>query len=155
MGLFKKIKTVTSTTTTYRAGLLQTKAYRALKQHTAAVLDDSNISTVEWGFLGLLRENPKGLRLSILANELGVEAPFVTQMVNRLKPKGFFEVVTDPEDSRAKIMCLTQKGIEFVDSTEKILREKTRRLFHGASLTDLAAYLTVLQTIIDNYEGKE
>lgn len=150
MSLLQKVQTAARHNTTYQVGLLQTKAYRVLKQHTARVLSEFDISTIEWAFLGLLNDNPKGLRLNVLATELGVEAPFITQMSIRLKKTGYFEHREDPEDSRAKIIMMTKEGKEFVASAEKHLRAETKALFLGVSTSDLLTYISVLDTIIHN-----
>lgn len=150
INIIKKLKVAAHNTTTYRAGLLQTKAYRILKQHTTKLLSQHDITTVEWAMLGLLYDNKKGLRASALAYELGVEAPFITQIVNRIKKTAFIGQVQDAEDSRAKILQLTPKGRAFVDSTERYLRDETRSLFRGIPFADLMTYLSVMQAIIDN-----
>jgi DNA-binding MarR family transcriptional regulator len=150
MSLLKKIQTVARNNTTYQVGLLQTKAYRVLKQHTAKVLAEFDVSTIEWAFLGLLHDAPQGMRLNVVAQELGVEAPFVTQMTTKLKKTGYFEHSEDPEDSRAKIIMLTKKGRDFVTMAEKHLRTETKVLFEGVSGSDLLTYITVLDTIIKN-----
>ena len=71
MNIIQKIQTVAQNRKTYRVGLLQAKAYRVLKHHTAKALSEFNISHIEWAFLGLLYDAPKGMRSSALAKELG------------------------------------------------------------------------------------
>jgi MarR family transcriptional regulator for hemolysin len=150
MSLIKKITTAAKYYKTYQVGLLQTKAYRVLKHHTARVLSEFDISTIEWAFLGLLYDNPKGIRLNILATELGVEAPFITQITTRLKKTQYFEHREDPEDSRAKIILMTKEGKAFVDKAEKHLRAETKALFQDVSAADLLTYITVLDKVIHN-----
>ena len=150
MSLIKKIQTASRNTTTYQVGLLQTKAYRILKHHTARVLFQFDITTVEWGLLGLLNDSPNGMRLNVLAHELGVEAPFISQMTLRLKKTGYFEHREDSEDSRAKIIMITKDGKVFVEKTEKHLREATKSLLRDVPAKDILAYLSVLESIIRN-----
>ena len=150
MSLIKKIQTASRNTTTYQVGLLQIKAYRILKQHTAGVLSQFDITTVEWGLLGLLNENPKGMRLNVLAHELGVAASFISQMTSRLKKTQYFEHREDPADSRAKIIMITKEGKMFVDKAERYLREASKSLLRDVPAKDILAYLSVLESIIKN-----
>ncbi len=150
MGILKKIHTVAKNHTTYQVGLLQTKAYRALKGHTDAALESSGITSVHWALLGLLRDNPSNFRASDAAMELDVEAPFVTRMLAELTKKKLVESSQDPRDNRAKIVCLTKMGKKFVDETERMLRSAVRPLILGVSAGELADYLVVLEKIIKN-----
>ena len=150
MSFIKKLQTASRARTTYRVGLLQAKAYRILKQNTHDVLKEFNISTIEWAFLGLLHDSPLGMRSSSLADELGVEAPFITQMMKSLKVTKFLDQHEDPNDSRARIIKLTKPGREFVDRTEIHLRNSMRPLVKGVSPQDLVSYLSVMESIIEN-----
>lgn len=148
--MLKKLATVARVSTTYRIGLLQAKAYRILKAHTTEALKHLNISTIEWAFLGVLHDHKEGMRAQEAAEELGVEAPFISALLKKLEKKKLLSTYLSPDDSRAKIVHLTQEGRSFVDGTEKYLRGKMRPLVQGAALGDLLAYLAVLETIIEN-----
>ncbi len=150
MNIFQKIQTISQNRKTYRVGLLQAKAYRVLKHHTSNALSEYKISTTEWAFLGLLYDAPEGMRSSAIAQELGVEAPFVTQLVKKLEKTNFLIEKEDEKDSRAKIISLTKVGIIFVDTTETKLREVMKPLIKGISPGALTAYLEVMQSIIKN-----
>lgn len=154
-GIIQKIKAAFNNRTTYRIGLLQAKAYRVLKQHTGKNLQHKNISTIQWAFLGLLNDFQDGVRANIAASELGVEAPFVTEMFRGLKEKKLVEAKPDPTDSRAKLLCLTEEGKKFVSLTEAELRSQMRFLVKGVSANDLTSYLTVLEKIVENYEQQK
>ena len=150
LDLIKKIRITAKNTTTFRVGLLQTKAYRILKQHTSNVLNEFDISSVEWALLGILCDSEKGIRASNLAEELGVEASFITQTLQKLKGTGYIELRKDSNDLRAKILSLSDKGKRFVNTTEKHLKEETEPLLKDINLKDLISYLSVMQKIIDN-----
>ena len=149
-GLIKKIINAANLRTTYRIGLLQTKAYRILKQHTAETLSPYGISTIEWAFLGLLHDAPEGMRSKAAADEIGVEAPFITAMVASLRKKDLVLEGQDKKDSRAKNLSLTEKGHEFVIATEKILKESVRGIMKGIGAGDIVSYLAVLKQMVDN-----
>lgn len=149
-GLFKKIQSASHNRTSYRVGLLQAKAYRILKNYTGKLLAAYELSTVDWALLGLLHDHPKGMRSSILAQELGVEAPFITSLFGKLNTMGLVESKRDEKDSRAKILSLTAKGASSVEKIEKELRSAMKPLLSGSSIGDLLSYVSVLETIIEN-----
>jgi DNA-binding MarR family transcriptional regulator len=71
-------------------------------------------------------------------------------MTGELDHMGLIGTRSDPADNRAKLLCLTAKGVSFVVSTEKHLRGAMQPLLKGVSTADLAAYLLVLETITAN-----
>ena len=150
MDLLKSFTTIKHGLTTYRLGLLQARAYRILKKSSSDHLVAVDISTLDWALLGLLYDEPKGYRLNKVAELLGVESPFVTEMVKTLKRKGYVEQAVDAKDSRAKILKLTPKGKEFVPILDGSLKKKLRYLLSGASPKDIYGYLKVLEQIIQN-----
>ncbi len=81
--------------TTYNTGLLQTKAYRILKSHTTELLRPYGITTIEWAFLGVLKDHKQGLRAVTIAQIIGVEQPFVTVLSNHLKKKQLVQIAPD------------------------------------------------------------
>ena len=146
----KNIKRLSSMLTTYNTGLVQTKAYRALKNRTDFLLKDHNISTVSWAFLGSLYEHTLGMRSTELAEVLGVEPPFVTQIYQSLHKQGFVEMKIVPEDRRAKLIILTVMGRKFVEVTEKYLRKEMRVLLKDLSIKEILTYIKVISKIVEN-----
>ncbi len=151
----KKINSVSRTHTTYRVGMLQSKAYRVLKKWTDEALSEYGITAVHWALIGLLFENKKGLQQNKIAQELGVEAPFVTRLIQELQRKKLIKSVSDATDSRAKCTLLTPQGYEFVSNAEGTLRNEISSLLVGIPLRDLASYLYVLERIIENSESTD
>lgn len=150
MNLLTSLKTLKNGLTTYRMGLLQARAYRILKKHSSDVLFTVDLSTLDWALLGLLFDYPKGYRLNKVAELLGVEAPFVTEMVRELVRKGYVLQLRDPKDSRAKILRISEKGLTFVPIFDKTLRSRLKHLLSGLSARDLYGYIKVLEIIIKN-----
>ena len=150
MEIIEKIKRVVWNRTTYRLGLLQTKAYRILKNHTDEALSQYSLSSVDWAILGLLHDNREGLRSKEVADELGVEAPFVTTLCSKLEKIKFVTSHVNSIDSRAKNIQLTSKGHEFVSSTEEHIHNHMKKLLRGTKSDDLLSYIAVLEKIIEN-----
>ncbi len=134
---------------TYAIGLLQTKAYRVLKQKTNIALKQFGIGGVDWAFLGVLYEQKKGMRLILLAEDLDVEAPFVTEIGKKLEKMNLVEYAKDPDDARAKVIMLTKKGRGFVENVEKVIRKEAKTWIKGVSIKEALSYIHVLEIIVD------
>ncbi len=91
-----------------------------------------------------------GVRPKGAAEELGVEAAFVTNLVSDLTKKGLVESKADTNDSRAKYLHITEKGVTFMDSVEPKLHDAMRPLLKNISFNELSTYLIVLEKIIEN-----
>jgi DNA-binding MarR family transcriptional regulator len=81
--------------------------------------------------LRILRRGP--LATGRLAEELGISAPAITQLTDRLVRKGLIERRNCPDDRRCVLVSLTARGTELVDA----FRERRREIFEGA-LTKLS-----------------
>ena len=81
--------------------------------------------------LRILRRGP--LVTGRLAEELGISAPALTQLTDRLVRKGLIERRNCPDDRRCVIVALTARGTGLVDE----FRERRREIFEGA-LTKLS-----------------
>jgi DNA-binding MarR family transcriptional regulator len=51
-----------------------------------------------------------GLRLTILAEMAGMTKQSVGEIVDDLEVRGYVKRIPDPDDKRAKIICLTERG---------------------------------------------
>ena len=147
--LLTKLRSASHNRTSYRVGLLQAKAYRILKQKTNLVLAPYGITATDWALLGLLSDK-QTLRMSHVAEELGVEPPFVSEMVKQLQKKHLITLVKDTTDTRVKGMSLTPEGVLFVSTTEPVVRASMRPLIGSASMRDILGYLSVLEHIVNN-----
>jgi DNA-binding MarR family transcriptional regulator len=52
----------------------------------------------------------EGLRLTVLANLAGMTKQSVGEIVDDLVKRGYVKRIPDPEDRRAKLICLTERG---------------------------------------------
>lgn len=131
---------------TYTAGLLQSQAYRALKQFLGSKLAAHDLTMPEWGLLGILHDHPK-LRLSALSDLLHVEASLTTTLVKALTAKGWVATEADPSDSRAKLVKLTSKGRATVEEVEGSLRSDMKNYLSDVSSAELVVYVSVLSKL--------
>ena len=109
---------------TYDLLRLKAKSYRLLKNKVDDYLKAYKISAVDWMVLGLLHKSIEGLKFGEIATELGVEPPFVTELVNGLKKGKFIAVKESPLDKRSKIVKLTNKATKLLSEAEKNMQSK-------------------------------
>lgn len=70
-------------------------------------------STLSVAQLGLLNMTAgEGLRMGVVANNLGVRVPSATEQVARLEKAGLIERCADPHDARAVVVRRTPAGDE-------------------------------------------
>jgi DNA-binding MarR family transcriptional regulator len=151
--IFSTLSKVTGLST-YKIGLLQTKAYRTLNQETAKILKPHGITPVDWALLGLVYESPDGMRLSHLAQELGVEAPFITEQSESLIKQNLIQINPTKEDKRVKLMTLTDQARKMIPKIEKELVANMLPLLKGSTMADLRGYRHVLNNIVNNKPSK-
>lgn len=134
---------------THQVGLLQGKAYRVLQQILTKTLFPYDLSIPEWKLLALTTEKA-AQRLADLADDLAVEPPLVTALIDTLEKKKLVRRTRDSIDRRAKVIVATPQGAALIREIEPKIRITMRQLLHGVNSEELAIYIKVLQTIIRN-----
>jgi DNA-binding MarR family transcriptional regulator len=135
---------------TYKAGLLQAKAFRILKYRTNEVLKPYGINATDWGVLGLLIDEKKGVQLRVIAQEVGVKQPYITRSIATLSKQGYVTVAKSEIDSRAQNAFITAKGKSFVEATEKIVLKQLKETFGDISARSLLGYVQTLDSIVSS-----
>jgi MarR family transcriptional regulator for hemolysin len=128
---------------TYQAGLVQSRAYRALNKAYAECLAVHSLSMTQWGLLGLLMHRERVTHVEI-STIFDVTPTMATKLVTSLEKQGWVERQVHHSDSRVKEVSLTPSGRTLVRSIEPKLRTKMGELLKGVSRKDMAAYLGVL-----------
>ncbi len=132
---------------TYELIRLQAKTYRSLKNYFNTKLLEEKLSSLEWSILGLLHKHEEGLRFIEVAQKMGVEPPFVTELISQLEKQKMIKTMDNPQDKRAKIVQLTDKGIKKLNSVETNLEEKVMNLFSDISASEWQTYRSVMEKI--------
>lgn len=130
--------------------------HRSLVATMMARLADRGYTDMTHAFASLMPLlDASGIRATVLAQRSGITKQAVSQLVRELKERGYVEQVSDPTDTRAKIVRLTTRGIALKATCAGIRKELTAaatkalgkatmaRLLHD--LGELGAVLT--QTI--------
>lgn len=141
------------TTPSYNIGIVQSLAFRILREHVYAALTQYELTPTYWSMLGIIAEAKDGVRQVEIADALRVKAPLITVMVRELEGKKLIKVVPNQFDARAKLIALTQEGKKLIKTVETTLQTNLRDLLQGVSEDDLKTYQRVLSTIVSNDEA--
>lgn len=129
--------------TTYQAGMLQSRAYRALSNFMTDFLQLHDLSLPQWSLLGLLHE-AKEYRPSQLAEMLGVKPPVATKLINEMEAKKLLARISHGKDGRGAVISITSEGAKLVGNVESHLRQEMRDYLGDIGRDELVTYLKVL-----------
>jgi len=85
------------------------------------------LSLVQWCLLKRLIDMPATPAHS-LASSVGVHPSTLTQTLKRLERKKLVFVMSDPKDSRKKLVSITRSGMELLQRTESHLKKCSQGL---------------------------
>lgn len=145
--MLRTLAELTAYRKSYRAGLLQARAFRVLKKRTNDVLAPHDLNASDWGILGLLIDHPKGLAQKQIATEVGVKPPLVTRALAKLQNRHLVSLMVHPDDSRVRVVSITKQGRSFVDKIEKDMTTMLYDTFDGISQRDRLGYVKTLLAI--------
>ncbi len=130
---------------TYRAGMIQSQAYRALADFMTRQLKPFEISLSEWKLLGHLQEVDSMIP-SEIAQLLGIKLPSSTRLLKNLEAKRLVRRQQSEVDSRMIHAHITDKGTGLVLEAEKQLRPQLKKFLVDANIDagELIIYLNVL-----------
>ena len=120
----------------------------------AGELAELGLSVPSFRLIGEVSRVPAGLRQGELASRLGVSAPTVSAAVTRLERDGLVERRADPDDPRARRVCLAeganlQPGIDVLLGLEAQLLDGLSAVEEQTMRQGIAA----LQQRLEQVEG--
>ena len=109
------------------------------------------ITTHQWGVLSHLAQAQE-LTISTLAKLLVVDAPAVTNIVQRLEQSGLVERVRDREDQRLVKVSLSEEGREIMRTLQPVFDAFNEQLLSGqerqAFLEDLQRFVARVSPLV-------
>lgn len=95
------------------------------------------------------------LRMSEIADVLGVKPPTASALVEDLVTSGHAERLSDPADRRAVRVGLTAEGRSALDLAEACRREMMRQYCSALSAEDVQAMVRITHKLIDAMSGQQ
>lgn len=89
-----------------------------------------------------------GMRLTELARLAGMTKQSVGEMVDDLVDRGYVRRIPDPEDRRAKLICLTDRGVEAQRTGTGLLAELEERWAERFGAEHIAELRELLEEIV-------
>jgi DNA-binding MarR family transcriptional regulator len=121
---------------------------------TMAVLNkvgaDNDLSLTQLRVLAILRD--RRLRMTALADYLGLEKSTMTGLVDRAEKRGLLERAPGPSDGRAVEVFLSPEGAEFADRLSGHIATSLSALTGGLGPTDRRRLQTLLQRVLGIHE---
>jgi DNA-binding MarR family transcriptional regulator len=93
----------------------------------------------------LFRHQSEALRVSDLAELLGIDTPSVTRKIQQLERLGYVTSVSDPEDKRAKRISLTRSGEKTIERMLSAIHKRLARLFTDWTSEELTPFVASLE----------
>jgi DNA-binding MarR family transcriptional regulator len=129
------------------------QAYSQMRSHER-VLQSAGVRIDRGGAKLLYKLQLEGgsMRVTSLAERLGVDAPTVTRKVQQLEPLGYVTRDPDPEDGRASRILITPAGQETVDRLLAAYRDRLIRLTDGWTTQELHTFSLLLERLADSLQ---
>jgi len=96
----------------------------------------------------LFRLRSRDLTVSQVGSQLGLTAPTVSHLVDRLAARGLVERRTSAEDARRREIALTPAGLHFLDAFDTGLAASLERLLSGVPAADLERLAGALGAVL-------
>jgi DNA-binding MarR family transcriptional regulator len=126
-------------------------AFRSLDREITTALEDRGAGELRPSqAVALLQVERTGTRLSELAQRAGITKQAMMQLVDDLQEMGCVRRVPDPQDSRAKIVRLTARGLRLRASARKAIQSvesRIRRRLGGRRYEGLRGLLVELKEV--------
>src|SRR6266852_9177716 len=128
-----------------------------LRTHCIAEGKAYVITPPQWGILSFIAHEQEQT-ISVLAQRLGVDAPAVTNIVQRLEQNGLVERMRDREDQRIVKVSLSEEGQEIMRSLQPVVDEFNEQLLPGtqrqAFIAELQRFVARVSTLVPESAGR-
>lgn len=122
---------------------------RLLRRQFDAEAQRHGLTLPQWRMIAQLSHGD-GISQAALASCLDTDPMTVSGLVERLEHKGLVVRVADPDDSRAKIVLITDKARAMVAQMKQLAESVFAQAFDGITDAERATTLKVLQQMSAN-----
>lgn len=128
-------------------GILLKRVFYLWHQVINERLRPRGMSHSQWRVVLELSRSPTPMTQTALAAELGVEAPTMVRLIDRLADKGWLAREACPADRRARHVRLTPRAQKLARELEEVVGEVRRELLRDLGVAELAASIAALSKI--------
>ncbi len=117
------------------------RAFRVASQHGA----EKSLTGTRFGLLQQLRHGDS--RLCELAHQLAISAPVASRAVDSLEDDGLVQRRTDPQDARASLISITERGLATLTEHHTVAVRKFADALSDWSAEDAEQAIKILRTL--------
>ena len=96
----------------------------------------------------IIGKNPDGIRQKALAEKIGINQSSASELINKLESDGYIERKVDPEDKRATLLFLTEKGTARAAEVEDERKEIFKGMFEKLTEEEKQALSDILDKLL-------
>ncbi len=130
------------------SGLVEEEIRRRLRR-------DLNWTLPRFDVMSALAQAPEGLRMSEISRRLRVSNGNVTGIVDKLVEEALAERFADPDDRRAHLIVLTEKGHKLFARHVTVHHAWIDEIFGGLDADDLAGMIDRLDHLTQSLEARD
>jgi MarR family transcriptional regulator, transcriptional regulator for hemolysin len=123
-------------------------AFITMRRELDSTLRRSGMTLTQWRALGLLLHKP-GTTHSELVQQLDIEAPSVTSLVNGMERKGWVRQSRAAADARVKRLFLTASGRRLIEEASEATAPIEDRMAATLSAGERATLKRLLRTMVE------
>lgn len=127
---------------------------RAVSNHVSAAfarkVEARGVTVAEWVMLRALADGP-GTRPARLAERLALTPGAISKLADRLEAKGLIARTPLPDDRRAHLLALSDKGAALVPELARLADANEAEWFGALSPDDRAALDRILRQLADQH----
>lgn len=118
------------------------------------VLKPHGLTLTQYKILKFLLIKPFGtVRQVDIEEHFYIRNPTVTRVLQNLEKKGLIERRTNPQDSRSKVICLTEKAMKMESLLYQLGNELEERLTKNLTSEDKRELLRLLKKLLSRKEN--
>lgn len=117
-------------------------------RHGALQQNGEQITRVQWMILRFLRRN-ESCAIGQLAEHMNVRPSTMSQMLDRLEKEHWVVRVQAPDDSRVRLIRLTDEGRSLIRSIEAVWHERLAMPLSTLTTEEQATLVALLQKLAD------
>lgn len=135
--------------TTYHAGATQAFVNRKLQKVCDAILKPFGITKMQWMIIGTAMDSgQQGIRMSDLADKLGTNTPYLTNAINLLESRGILIRKENTNDSRSKLVVVSDDFAARCPQIEAALRDGLRQtIYANVDPVEFSIYIKVQEQL--------
>ncbi|MEY9975362.1 MarR family winged helix-turn-helix transcriptional regulator [Lysinibacillus sp. RC79] len=130
------------------------KKTRVVTQLYDKLLQPTGLKVTQYSMLANI-DYQQSVSISRLGEILLLDQTTITRNINLLKQNGYVDLTRDPQDARAKVITLTNKGVEKLNEAAPIWQDIQERIINDIGLEkyeDFYETLKTIQKIIQSYD---